>query len=410
MSRLSSIEEAVRELQSGRMIILVDDESRENEGDLVMAADKVTPEAIAFMAKHGSGLICLALTAEKVDELQLPLQPQRGPSRYGTAFTVSIEAREGISTGISAHDRATTIRTAVAPHCKPSDLCTPGHVFPLRAREGGVLARAGQTEGSVDLCRIAGLAPAGVICEVMNDDGTMARMPDLGKFAQRHSLRICTVADIIEYRRRTETLIRRAVSPVRLPTLWGTFELLCYESQVDADPHLALTKGLVFNNAKEPQPVEEPVLVRVHSECITGDTLGSLRCDCGAQLHAALEQIEAEGRGVLLYMRQEGRGIGLANKLRAYLLQEQGLDTVEANVRLGFKADLRDYGIGAQILRDLGLRRIRLLTNNPKKLHALAGFGLEVVEQVPLVVRPTEHNREYLEAKKRKLGHTLRLD
>ncbi|HPD17077.1 MAG TPA: bifunctional 3,4-dihydroxy-2-butanone-4-phosphate synthase/GTP cyclohydrolase II [Planctomycetota bacterium] len=410
MSRLSSIEEAVRELQAGRMIILVDDESRENEGDLVLAADKVTPEAIAFMAKHGSGLICLALTAEKVDELQLPLQPQRGPSRYGTAFTVSIEAREGISTGISAHDRATTIRTAVAPHCKPSDLCTPGHVFPLRAREGGVLARAGQTEGSVDLCRIAGLTPAGVICEVMNDDGTMARMPQLEKFAERHSLRICTVADIIEYRRRTETLIRRAVSPVRLPTLWGTFELLCYESQVDADPHLALTKGLVFNNAREPQPLEEPVLVRVHSECITGDTLGSLRCDCGAQLHAALEQIEAEGRGVLLYMRQEGRGIGLANKLRAYLLQEQGLDTVEANVRLGFKADLRDYGIGAQILRDLGLRRIRLLTNNPKKLHALAGFGLEVVEQVPLVVRPTEHNRQYLEAKKRKLGHTLRLD
>ena len=410
MSHICTVPEATDDLRAGKMIILVDDESRENEGDLVVAAEKVTPEAIAFMAKHGSGLICLALTPEKVDELQLPLQPQRGPSRYGTAFTVSVEAREGVSTGISAHDRAATIRAAVRPNCKPSDLCTPGHVFPLRAREGGVLARAGQTEGSVDLARIAGLAPAAVLCEVMNDDGTMARMPQLEKFAARHGLALCSVADIIEYRRRTETLIERAVSRVKLPTLWGAFELFCYESRVDPLPHLALTKGLEFDNRGQPRPLDGAVLVRVHSECITGDTLGSLRCDCGAQLQAALERIETEGRGVLLYMRQEGRGIGLTNKLKAYLLQEQGLDTVEANVRLGFKADLRDYGIGAQILRDLGLRKIRLLTNNPKKLHALEGFGLEVVEQVPLAVAATKHNRAYLEAKKRKLGHTIRLD
>lgn len=410
MNPFCAIEQAAEELRAGRMVILVDDESRENEGDLVAAAAQVTPETIAFMAKHGSGLICLALTAEKVEELQLPLQPQRGPSRYGTAFTVSIEAREGITTGISAHDRATTIRTAVRPDCKPSDLCTPGHVFPLRAREGGTLARAGQTEGSVDLCRIAGLIPAAVICEVMNDDGTMARLPQLEKFATRHGLKVCSVADIIEYRRRTETLIERAVGGVQLPTIWGAFVLFAYESKVDAQPHLALAKGLALDAQGRPTPIAEPVLVRVHSECITGDTLGSLRCDCGAQLHAALERIEAEGRGVLLYMRQEGRGIGLTNKLKAYLLQEQGLDTVEANLELGFKADLRDYGIGAQILRDLGLRKIRLLTNNPKKLHALQGFGLEVVEQVPLSVVPTEHNRDYLEAKKRKLGHTIRLD
>ena len=410
MSAFRPIEQAAQELRAGRMVVLVDDESRENEGDLVVAAEKVAPEAIAFMAKHGSGLICLALTAERVDELQLPLQPQRGPSRYGTAFTVSIEAREGVSTGISAHDRATTIRTAVAAHCKPTDLCTPGHVFPLRAREGGVLARAGQTEGSVDLCRIAGLAAAAVICEVMNDDGTMARLPELERFAARHGIVICSVAGLIEYRRRTETLIERAVHRVALPTLWGTFELFCYESKVDPQPHLALTKGLTFSNRDEPEPVNDPVLVRVHSECLTGDTLGSLRCDCGAQLHAALERIEAEGRGVLLYMRQEGRGIGLTNKLKAYLLQEQGLDTVEANVQLGFKADLRDYGIGAQILRDLGLRRIRLLTNNPKKLHALTGFGLEVVEQIPLRIEPNRYNRDYLQAKKDKLGHTLHIE
>jgi len=410
MAHVCKIQEAVDEMLAGAMVILVDDENRENEGDLVMAAEKVTPEAIAFMAKHGSGLICLALAPERVEQLGLPLQPRRGPSRYGTAFTVSIEAREGISTGISAHDRATTILAAAHPDAKPLDLCTPGHIFPLRAREGGVLARAGQTEGSVDLCRCAGLEPAAVICEIMNDDGTMARLPELREFASRHGLRICTVADVIEHRRRTETLVERAVSRVSLPTLWGQFELMCYESKVDAQPHLALTRGLVYDADGEPQPIDEPVLVRVHSECITGDTFGSLRCDCGPQLHAAFERIEEEGRGVLLYMRQEGRGIGLTNKLKAYLLQEDGADTVEANERLGFEADLRDYGIGAQILRDLGLRKIRLLTNNPKKLHALTGFGLEVVEQVPLDIQPNQYNRHYLETKKKKFGHTLRVD
>ena len=404
------IKEAVSELQAGRMIILVDDENRENEGDLVIAAEKVTPDSIAFMAKHGSGLICLALTAEQVDRLQLPLAPQRGPSRFGTAFTVSIEAREGVTTGISAHDRATTIRAASRPDADPAQLCTPGHIFPLRARQGGVLARAGQTEGSVDLCRIAELTPAAVICEIMNDDGTMARLPELEEFGKRHGIRICTVADVIEHRRRTETLVERVVGPVHLPSLWGEFELVCYHSEVDPLPHLALTKGLVLDDAGQPQPIDEPILVRVHSECITGDTFGSLRCDCGPQLQAALERVEAEGRGVVLYMRQEGRGIGLANKLKAYLLQEDGLDTVEANEELGFKPDLRDYGIGAQILRDLGLRKIRLLTNNPKKIHGLAGFGLEVVEQIPLHVSPNQYNRDYLRAKKEKLGHTLRLD
>jgi len=410
MSDVCTIPEAIEDLRAGRMVILVDDETRENEGDLVIAAEKVTPEAIAFMAKHGSGLICLALTAEKIDSLHLPLQPQRGPSRYGTAFTVSIEARDGISTGISAHDRATTILTAIRPTCRPEDLCTPGHIFPLRARGGGVLARTGQTEGSVDLCRIAGLQPAAVICEVMKDDGTMARLPELVEFGARHGIRICTVADVIEHRRHTETLIERVVSRVQLPTLWGNFELVCYQSRVDPDPHLALTKGLVFNDKDEPQPIDDPVLVRVHSECITGDTFGSLRCDCGPQFQAALEQIEAVGRGVLLYMRQEGRGIGIVNKLKAYALQENGMDTVEANRHLGFKADLRDYGIGAQILRDLGLRRIRLLTNNPKKIHGLVGFGLEIVEQLPLRIAPNQYNRQYLQAKKEKLGHILHLD
>ncbi len=410
MRRICGIEEAAEELRLGRMVILVDDENRENEGDLVIAAEKVTPEAIAFMAKHGSGLICLALTPGKVEQLHLPLQPRRGPSRYGTAFTVSIEAREGVTTGISAHDRAHTIRTAVRPDARASDLCTPGHVFPLRARPGGVLTRAGQTEGSVDLCRIAGLTPAAVICEIMNDDGTMARMPQLEELAERHGLKICTVADIIEYRRRTETLVSRAAGPIRLPTLWGDFELFCYESKVDPQPHLALTKGLDLDEDGRPRPIEESVLVRVHSECLTGDTFGSLRCDCGPQLYSALQRVEREGRGVVLYMRQEGRGIGLVNKLKAYELQDEGLDTVEANERLGFKADLRDYGIGAQILLDLGLRRIRILTNNPKKIHGLAGFGLQVVEQLPLQVSPNEHNRQYLLAKKRKLGHLIETD
>jgi 3,4-dihydroxy 2-butanone 4-phosphate synthase/GTP cyclohydrolase II len=410
MSPICKIKDALEDLRAGRMVILVDDENRENEGDLVIAAEKVTPEAVAFMAKHGSGLICLALTPEQVERLQLPLAPRRGPSRLGTAFTVSIEAREGVTTGISAHDRARTIRTAARSDADPSELVTPGHVFPLRAREGGVLARAGQTEGSVDLCRIAGLNPAAVICEIMKPDGTMARMPDLERFAEEHGLRICTVADVIEHRRRTETLIERAVGPVPLPSLWGDFQLVCYHSLVDPHPHLALTKGLAFDENGQPQPVEEPALVRVHSECITGDTFGSLRCDCGPQLQAAMERIEEEGLGVVLYMRQEGRGIGLANKLRAYLLQDDGLDTVEANEELGFRADLRDYGIGAQILRDLGLRRIRLLTNNPKKIHGLGGFGLEVVEHLPLRVRPNEYNRRYLQTKKEKLGHILDIE
>jgi len=410
MSPACKIEDALADIRAGRMIILVDDENRENEGDLVLAAEKVTPEGIAFMAKHGSGLVCLALPPEQVDRLQLPLAPRRGPSKLGTAFTVSIEAREGVSTGISAQDRAHTIATACRPDCDPSELCTPGHVFPLRAREGGVLARAGQTEGSVDLCRIAGLNPGAVICEIMNDDGTMARMPELDAFAAQHNLRICTVADVIEHRRRTETLIVREVAHVPLPSLWGDFDLLCYRSLVDPLPHIALTKGLQLDEDGNSVPSDEPALVRVHSECITGDTFGSLRCDCGPQLQAALEAVNAEGRGVVLYMRQEGRGIGLANKLRAYLLQDNGFDTVEANEELGFKADLRDYGIGAQILLDLGLRKIRLLTNNPKKIHGLTGFGLEIVEQIPLQVNPNQYNRRYLEAKKEKLGHTLRLD
>ncbi len=317
MSPVCRIKDALDDLCAGRMVILVDDESRANEGDLVIAAEKITPEAIAFMAKHGSGLICLAMSAAQMDRLHLPLAPRRGPSRFGTAFTMSIEAREGVTAGVSAHDRATTVRIASRPDCDPSELCTPGHIFPIRARQGGVLARAGQTEGSVDLCRIAELNQAAVICEIMNDDGTMARMPQLEKFAHTHGLRICTVADIIEHRRRTETLIERIVTRVQLPTLWGKFEMMCYRSLVDPLPHLALTKGLVFDEDDQPQPTDEPVLVRVHSECITGDTFGSLRCDCGLQLQAALERIEAEGRGVVLYMRQEGRGIGLANKLRA---------------------------------------------------------------------------------------------
>ena len=408
--KFSEIPDVLEDLRNGKMIVLVDAEDRENEGDLVCAAEKATPEIVNFMARYGRGLICLPLTAEKCDSLGLYPQTTENTARFQTAFTVSIDAASGITTGISAADRAVTIKTAVADDAGPEDLVRPGHIFPLRAREGGVMVRVGQTEGSVDLARLAGLKPAAVICEIMNDDGTMARMPDLEAFAEQHGLRVCTVADVIEHRRRTETLIERAVSRVHLPTLWGDFEMMCYESKVDPQPHLALTKGLVFNEHDEPQPIDEPVLVRVHSECFTGDTLGSLRCDCGPQLHAALERIAEEGRGVLLYMRQEGRGIGLTNKLRAYLLQEAGCDTVEANERLGFKADLRDYGIGAQILLDLGLRRIRLLTNNPKKLHALEGFGLEIVEQIPLAIQPGEHNRAYLEAKKRKLGHTIPMD
>jgi len=395
---ISRIEAALKEIKAGRMVILVDDEDRENEGDLVMAAEKATPEAINFMAKHGRGLICLALTEERADFLNLPPMVSDNSSQFETAFTVSIEARRGVTTGISAADRAHTILTAIDDHSGAHDLVRPGHVFPLRARKGGVLVRTGQTEGSVDLARLAGLKPAGVICEIMNDDGTMARLPELKKFAAEHDLLIISIADIIEYRMRTESLVRKAVR-AHLPTRYGDFEIIVYENQLDNLEHLALVKGDLSG--------DDPVLVRVHSECFTGDTLGSLRCDCADQLHSAMMQIEKEGRGAILYMRQEGRGIGLVNKLRAYCLQEHGRDTVEANEELGFKPDLRDYGIGAQMLVDLGLKKIRLLTNNPTKIVGLQGYDIEIVERVPLECQPNENNIHYLQTKKEKMGHLL---
>jgi 3,4-dihydroxy 2-butanone 4-phosphate synthase/GTP cyclohydrolase II len=404
------VEEAVEAIRQGRMVILVDDPRRENEGDLVMAAEAVTPEAVNFMRKEAGGLICLALEGALADQLHLRPQVAENTSRMGTAFLESIEACEGVTTGISAADRAHTIRTAVRLGALPQDLVRPGHVFPLRARDGGVLVRPGQTEGSVDLARLSGLRPAGVICEIMNDDGSMARMPQLEAFAARHALPILTIADLIEYRRRRERLIERRVAGVRLPTDHGEFRLHLYKSKSDGKEHFALTYGWSKPPAEahnEFVRIEEPVTVRVHSECLTGDLLGSLRCDCGPQLQAALTQIVAAGQGVLLYIRQEGRGIGLESKLQAYHLQDQGLDTVEANEKLGYPPDMREYGVGAQILHDLGVRRMRLLTNNPKKLAALAGYGLEIVEQIPIQPSVHEHNASYLKAKRDKMGHLL---
>jgi 3,4-dihydroxy 2-butanone 4-phosphate synthase/GTP cyclohydrolase II len=397
--KFNTIEEALEDIAKGKMVILVDDEDRENEGDLCMAAEKITPEAINFMAKHGRGLICLSLTPQRVEELKLPMMTDENTSSFGTAFTVSIEAKKGVTTGISAQDRAVTILTAINPKTKPEDLARPGHVFPLRAKPGGVLQRAGQTEGSVDLARLAGLYPAGVICEIMNDDGTMARVPQLTEFAERHGLKIITVKDLIQHRMRTERFVRR-IATVQMPTEYGgDFTAIAYANDVDPNVHIALVKG-------EIKP-EDRVLVRVHSECLTGDVFGSKRCDCGEQLHRAMEMIKKEGKGVILYMRQEGRGIGLANKLKAYELQDKGLDTVEANIKLGFKPDLRDYGIGAQILVDLGVRKMKLMTNNPKKIIGLEGYGLKVVERVSIESRPHDKNIVYLKTKKKKLGHML---
>jgi 3,4-dihydroxy 2-butanone 4-phosphate synthase/GTP cyclohydrolase II len=394
----ATIEEAIEDIRAGRMVVVCDDEDRENEGDLTLAAQFATPEAINFMAKEGRGLICLALTPERCDELGLDLMAAKNESPFETAFTVSVEAREGVTTGISAHDRARTIQVAIAAGARPRDLVQPGHVFPLKAKPGGVLERIGQTEAAVDLARLAGLEPAGVICEVMNDDGTMARIPDLIPYCRRHGLKLVTVADLVAYRRRHDQLVERVVS-TGLPTAFGDFEVVGYRSLVDDKHHVAMVKGEVAG--------AEDVLVRVHSECLTGDVFHSLRCDCGEQLESALAMIEEAGRGVLLYLAQEGRGIGLLNKLRAYKLQEEGLDTVDANLELGLPADLRDYGIGAQILADLGLTSIRILTNNPKKIIGLEGYGLSVSGQVPIQPTPNPHNEAYLRAKRDRMGHTL---
>ena len=399
---VSPIEDVIEDIKAGKMVILVDDEDRENEGDLCMAGEAVTPEAINFMATHGRGLICLAMSPDIVEQLNLPMMVRDNKSPYGTGFTISIEARTGVTTGISVADRARTIEAAVDPDASPYDIISPGHIFPLRARKGGVLVRTGQTEGSVDLARLAEMRTAGVICEIMKEDGTMARMPDLEEFAAKHDLKIATIADLVAYRLRKDTLVHRAAD-ARLPTFHaGNFRAIVYTNDVDSFEHVALVKG-------EIDP-EKPVMVRVHSECLTGDVFGSARCDCGSQLHAAMRMIDQEGSGVILYMRQEGRGIGLVNKLKAYTLQdEEGLDTVEANVQLGFKPDLRDYGLGAQMLRDLGVREMQLLTNNPKKIVGLEGYGLKVVDRFPIEVLSDSESNEYMRTKRDKMGHILEL-
>ncbi len=398
---LATIPEAIEDIKAGKFVIIVDDEGRENEGDLAIAAEKVTPEAINFMAKHARGLICIAMTGERLDELKIPMMVQDNTSKFYSPFTVSVEARYKVSTGISAHDRAATIKALIDPATKPEDIARPGHMFPLRARDGGVLVRAGHTEAAVDLAKAAGLYPAGVICEIMNEDGTMARVPELEEMAAKYGIKMISVAQIIAYRRRHEKLIVK-VAEARLPTKYGDFHAIAYKSAIDPDEHVALVRGELNG--------DKPVLVRVHSECLTGDVFHSLRCDCGEQIDLAMKAIAEEGRGVFLYMRQEGRGIGLHNKIRAYALQDQGLDTVEANEALGFASDLRDYGIGAQILADLGVRKLRLLTNNPRKVIGLEGYGLEVVETVPIVCKPNPQNARYLETKRKKMGHLIKLE
>ena len=397
----ATVPEAIEDIKAGKFVIIVDDENRENEGDLAIAAELVTPEAINFMARHARGLICLPIFGQRLDELRVPLMVQENTAKFSTAFAVSIEAKHRTSSGISAHDRAATVKAVLDPNTKPEDLARPGHTFPIRAREGGVLVRAGHTEAIVDLARLAGLYPAGVVCEIMNEDGTMARLPQLESVAEKFGIKIVSIADLISYRRRNENLVER-IAEAKLPTKYGEFVIIAYKSKVDPDEQVALVRGDISG--------DEPVLVRVHSECLTGDVFGSLRCDCGGQIALAMEKIAAEGRGVFLYMRQEGRGIGFHNKMRAYALQDQGLDTVEANLALGFDADLRDYGIGAQILADLSLHKIRLLTNNPKKVIGLESYGLEIVETVELRTPPTPYNLEYLKTKQKKMGHLLEVD